>query len=72
MNHRGAPVTLVDLGVLLGRDAAFGNPQHRVVVLRWRNHDLALAVDDVVTLVPTRAAEAPGLLDLDALLGPIF
>ncbi len=72
VNYRGSPATVVDLALAMERS---GDPaaRSRLVVIRWRGQDVALAVDEVVTLMDASGgSSAPPIADLDAILGAII
>jgi purine-binding chemotaxis protein CheW len=64
INVRGELVTLIDGGRLLGRDAT--DPDGVVVLVRWGDLTVALAVDEVLDLVPL---DAGGLAPREELAG---
>ena len=71
VNYRGTPVPVVDLTRALERGVLGESP--RVVVLRWKGREIALAVDDVLAMYETTEGAEPGsIVDLEALLGSIF
>jgi purine-binding chemotaxis protein CheW len=71
LNYRGSPATIVDLPRVLGRGAV--RETHRLVVLRWGDREVALAVDDVVGLTDSSdGSSPPPEVDLDVLFGSIF
>jgi chemotaxis signal transduction protein len=73
VNHRGSPVTVVNLGVALGVSAGEMKAGCRLVVVRWKGERIALAVDDVLALGGVSDSPIPDrLLDLESLFQSIF
>jgi hypothetical protein len=74
INHRGAVVTVVDLGRLLGRRKLCA-PDHRLVLVRRGAHLIALAASDVVGFGDSLDAafgETAIPIDLDDLFRGVF
>ena len=57
VNVRGRIVTVLDLGLALGGDAAAAAPGHRVVVLEHGGRLVGLAVEDVLRILRLRPSE---------------
>ena len=48
VNRRGRLLTVVDLGVALGKGSAAADPDHRIVVVAFRGREVGIAVKDVL------------------------
>lgn len=74
INHTGIPVTVVDLGGLLGRGGAL-HEEPRLVFVRRGGYPVALAADDVLGFTESLTIDdssVPDIIDLDDLLQDIF
>jgi purine-binding chemotaxis protein CheW len=69
-NVRGAVVTVVRAAALLGEPEAAPAPSPWLVVLHWRDGQVALGVDDVEDLA-SGAGDLP-MLEVGAGLAPLF
>jgi hypothetical protein len=72
VNHRGSPIPVVDLGRSLGAEPSSRDPDHRVLVFRWRGFDVGLAADDVTAFGGPASSAPSRFLDLDALFEQVF
>jgi len=71
-NYRGAPATVVDLGVALGPGPVLATTL-RLVIVRWADRIVGLAVDDVIAFSEDGDdARRLRTLDLDGILRSIF
>jgi purine-binding chemotaxis protein CheW len=75
MNHRGTPVTVLDMGIRAGGKPTTRKTGYRIVLVNWREYRIGLAVDDALAFAEdpaTQSEEPVSTVSLDAILDPIF
>jgi chemotaxis signal transduction protein len=57
LGMRGRVITVFDFGVIAGGPASAGNPDHRLVLLKYGERVVGLAVDQVLTIAAYEVIE---------------
>lgn len=73
INLRGQVVTVLDLGVRLGREAVTAAPQNRIIIVQDNNENIGLLVDKVIDVIPVNSKNIePAPANLGGIVGKFF